>query len=188
MSEAIVSVFRSEHPGVQAWMFDQEEAFKRFAEKVNALKAEYPGFDVAVKVTNTERYVTGLIGDNFPEPYRYFDKVQGVYVPRTGGRRAGEHAERFDIRMEITNAPGMPVVIFYETKRASAGLHRIKDTLWAEWGVPGEIVVGAKSADPLHPGMLFDAEAWEQTRLSAYYLAREAAEDEARNLVTTSPS
>lgn len=99
-----------------------------------------------------------------------------MYIPNTR-RKSGEECARYlhTLRQEGHNLPGMPGFALLGMYITSPAIFRHKRTIWAYWGEQPTANEDGLQNDPIDPTL------WTPAKLSAYYLAREAVEEEQRD-------
>lgn len=179
---AVVTVFRSEHPDVLGWWAELQAGEDQFREKAKALQEQYPGHGVLVIGKGfAGRRVTGLghheddskksPGELWRQEWR--GSICYGWVPNRR-TRAGKDlaAELAEIERPDLPMPGMTSTLIHDGHWYSPGAGLLDGAVWATWGCEYELITDSSwSKNSL------DLNLWSRSKLSAYHLAREAADE-----------
>lgn len=153
------SVFIADSPEVLAAFKDGVRAADEYAAEVNALRREFPGYEVMSTRSFGRTEVVGLSGPGAPS--ELWRKSRFVYVPlckTKEGRALYERVMR--IHCAHPKLPGISTGFLHGLSWCQGGLHQFGERIVVEHGVDAEIVRKQSGFDP---------KVWKQIKMSEFY-------------------
>lgn len=160
--------YRSAHPAVSEFTAEFERRRDVFDGQLDALRADFPGYEIVKRVSHGHHYVIGLKGERCPGVEWLKKSDEWFWSPskrRAAGKRLAERLR--GIELKWPPLPGMPQIVVHDLTIWQPGQETLGGVFWVIWGTPAEEVERCPSFDPA---------IWTRARASEYWLAKETEE------------